>query len=106
MLGVWIFSMSLCVSGTVYYLLGVISDNRRYEVLGGFGFKVGVITALILAYLLLGKGVEPPAKKQFKPEYELEILNQDSVAVKSLSTGRIYKVHFDKVHEALLKDNL
>lgn len=41
-----------------------------------------------------------------KVEYELELVNQNTVRVKSLSTGKTYRVRFEDIQEALLQDNL
>lgn len=41
-----------------------------------------------------------------KVEYELELVNQDTVRVKSLSTGKTYRVRFEEIQEVLLQDNL
>lgn len=91
---------SVLIAGVAFLLLGLFLPRLK-ELTRGFSVIFGVV--LIIAASFVGSSVN---SQSFKPEYELEILNQDSVAVKSLSTGRIYKVHFDKVHEALLKDNL
>lgn len=61
--------------------------------------------ALIIG-ILLGIYVSNMERVKIKTEYQLEILNQDSIKVYSNSTERIYIVPFDEVETVLLKDNL
>lgn len=65
------------------------------------------LTAIIVAIGLLVfayAGFNEPSS--FTPEYELEIINQDSVRIRSLSTGRVYTERYDQIQNALIKDNL
>ena len=39
-------------------------------------------------------------------EYQLEILNQDSVAIRNVDSGTTYRVDIDSIQVTLLKDNM
>lgn len=67
---------------------------------------IGIITLSLAFSSFLMLIPTHGAKEKIKTEYQLEILNQDSVKVYSNSTERIYIVPFDKVGTVLLKDNL
>lgn len=43
-------------------------------------------------------------KPQVKPEYIIELVNQDSVLIQTSDT--IYKCHFDEIQEVIERDNL
>lgn len=72
------------------------------------GDTAGYIFAGIIISGCISFGIEYyyTKPKTFTPEYELEIINQDSVRIRSLSTGRVYTERYDQVQNALIKDNL
>lgn len=39
-------------------------------------------------------------------EYKLEIINQDSVRIQNIESGRIYKIHIDSIQATLQTDNI
>ncbi len=97
-----IFYIIYIVFAIILFGFGYILMFRYEKIyLGGI---IGIAGGLMLCFVHL---VNPTKKEHvFKAEYELEIINQDSVRIRSLSTGKVYTERFDKVHNALLKDNL
>ncbi len=95
-------SITTSIIGLFYYAGGVIFDGRRAEVVGGIGFKLGCISYI----LILTINLNSVKIENFKPEYELEIVDENYVKVKSLLSGKAYKVKFDRVEGVLMKDNL
>lgn len=62
------------------------------------------LSANSVLYLCLYIEDDQPAK--LKVEYELEILNDDSVKILSVGSDRVYTVHIDSIQVTLLEDNL
>jgi hypothetical protein len=61
-----------------------------------------LILLISLVYLLY-RGGNP---RGLKVEYTLEIINQDSVKIRSIGSNRTYTVHIDSIQGVLEKDNL
>lgn len=89
-----LFLLSITVLAGTYLYLGVKHTNW-------IAFIMGLLILALTAYCIYHY-TDPT----FTPEYELEIIDQDSVRIRSLSTGRIYTERYDQVQNALLKDNL
>jgi len=58
---------------------------------------------LISLVYLLYRGGNP---RGLKVEYTLEIINQDSVKIRSIGSNRTYTVHIDSIQGVLEQDNL
>lgn len=56
--------------------------------------------------LYLDMKYNPHPMQRMDVEYHLEIINQDSVAIRNVDTDRTYKVHIDSIQATLLEDNL
>lgn len=81
-----------------YALYDEIIDDCHYVIVQDkFGSSEGIS-------LVHKANCDNPVHNQ--SEYSLEILDQNTVKVTSNSTGNAYIVPFDKVEEALIKDNL
>lgn len=84
----------MTVATVTYLYLGVKYTNWTTSIVG--------LLLLVLTVCCVYDHTDP----DFTQEYELEIINQDSVRIRSLSTGRIYDEPYDHVQDALIKDNL
>jgi hypothetical protein len=64
-----------------------------------------LLELLLLIYLLyvLYKKDNP---RGFKVEYMLEIVNQDSVKLRSVISDTTYTIHIDSIQGVLIQDNL
>jgi hypothetical protein len=64
-----------------------------------------LLELLLLIYLLyvIYKRDNP---RGLKVEYTLEIINQDSVKIRSIGSNRTYTVHIDSIQGVLEQDNL
>lgn len=93
-----ILSIILMLLSVVGLGIEVFKANENFSVLNSlfcmFGFFVGL-------------AIHPSNNKKVnKIEYQIELINQDSVKIKSLSTGRTYYESPENIYKALDKDNL
>jgi hypothetical protein len=65
---------------------------------------IGVL--FIVGVIYLDKQSTPRVDQAMDVEYHLEIINQDSVVIRNIDSGRTYKAHIDSIQSVLLDDNL
>lgn len=78
-------------------LVGLIAEYKL--------FLVGLVLFFVNVWIsiILNKTIDKP---DFKTEYKLELINQDSVKIKSNRTNKIYYEKPEYIHKVLDKDNL
>ncbi len=63
-----------------------------------------VFSLILISLVSLVQREDNP--RGLKVEYTLEIINQDSVKIRSIGSNRTYTVHIDSIQGVLEKDNL
>lgn len=61
-----------------------------------------ILSILVVVYLV----TKEDTPRVIQPEYSLEIINQDSVVIQNIESGRIYKIHIDSIQATLQTDNI
>lgn len=62
-----------------------------------------VILSILVVVYLVNKEDTP---RVIQPEYSLEIINQDSVVIQNIESGKTYNVHIDSIQATLQTDNI
>jgi len=66
-------------------------------------FYLLLLISLVYLLYVVYRGGNP---RGLKVEYTLEIINQDSVKIRSIGSNRTYTVHIDSIQGVLEQDNL
>ena len=80
--------------------------TRRYNIDSGTLIYISILLIGVFLIISVGyyKSTSTPAP--LVVEYRLEIINQDSVKIQSVETGRMYATHIDSIQAVLEQDNL
>jgi hypothetical protein len=65
-----------------------------------------IAVLVVVGVIYLDKQSTPRVDQAMDVEYHLEIINQDSVVIRNIDSGRTYKAHIDSIQSVLLDDNL
>lgn len=65
-----------------------------------------IYAIIVLIGLLFVMGVRNKEANPIDVEYQLEIINQDSVVIQNVESHRIYKIHIDSIQATLQTDNI
>lgn len=95
-----IFLTTTLILGFILIPISLIIDNIKLCI------KVCVIGTVLAIISILGLVINIDQTKQIKKEYILELINQDSVKIKSKSTNKIYYSKPEEIYKILEKDNL
>lgn len=87
--------LMLCISTLTYQLLSII-DGTFNLMIAGFAFLGILISSTIVDF----------DDRKIKLEYKLELINQTTVKIESLSTNKIYKCKPEEIDSILDLDNL
>lgn len=61
-----------------------------------------ILSILVVVYLV----TKEDTPRVIQPEYSLEIINQDSVVIQNIESGKTYNVHIDSIQATLQTDNI
>ena len=61
-----------------------------------------LLSILVVVYLV----TKHDTPRVIQPEYTLEIINQDSVVIQNIESGKTYNVHIDSIQATLQTDNI
>lgn len=66
-----------------------------------------IYAIIVIIALLFIRGIKMDDKPTpLDVEYKLEIINQDSVRIQNVESGKIYKIHIDSIQATLQTDNI
>jgi len=93
-----IIILVICTGTIIYQMLSAFE--------GFFDITIWLLACIgcLIATVIIG--VFSPAKNIIKPEYELQLINQNTVKIKSLRTDKVYKCKPEKIDSILDLDNL